>query len=290
MRASLFVFSLLAAFVAGAAVLLTVGDLAALLVFVLLVGVAVASFVVSRQVARGLLAGVVLALLVSALFLAVGTARLVNAFTTTEGPVDPPDPVALATADVKVTQVRDSVAFHLELTEDEMTAYVLDGLQGVEDNPLKSVTLDVVDGIDGGPGRLEFNAEFKGGGVGASGAVTVVLEQGKVQVDLADLSVGSFDLPGLAHNSLEDLVERVADFNETLEDFEVDVQSIVLANDRLTITGAQVATELLTSTTLLDGLSSAAGSAVDAVSPPPERLGPGVVDSTSAPGSPVYVA
>lgn len=290
MRSALFVFSVLAAFVVGVAVLLTLGDIPALLVFILLVGAAISSFVVGRRVAGGLLILVLLALLGSGLFLAVGVARLANAFTTTEGPVDPPDPAALATADVKVTQVRDSVAFRLELTEGEMTAYVLDGLQGVEDNPLKSVTLDVVDGVEGEPGRLGFEAEFKGGGVGATGSVAVRLEQGSVQVELADLSVGSFDLPGLAHSSLEDLVERVADFNETLEDFDVDVQSIVLGDDRLVITGAQIGTDLLTSTTLLTGLSDAASSAVNAVSPPPERLGPGVVDSDSAPGSPVYVA
>ena len=290
MKPALFLFSLLAALVVGAAVLLALGEVPALLMFALLLGVAVSSFLVDRAVARGLLVAVLVALVAGGGFLGVGVSRLVSAFTTTEGPVDPADPVALAAADIKVAGVRDSVAFQLELTESEMTAYVLDGLDGVADNPLKSVTLDVVDGENGGPGSLEFQAEFKGGGIGASGSVSVSLEQGRVQVDLAALSVGSFDVPGLAQSSLEDLVERVADFNETLEDFDVDVQSIDLSNDRLVITGAQVGTDLLTSQTLLTGLSAAASSAVNAVSPPPERLGPGVVDSVSVPGSPVYVA
>jgi lysophospholipase L1-like esterase len=47
---------------------------------------------------------------------------------------------------------------------------------------------------------------------------------------------------------------------------------------------------LLTSTAVLDGLSRAASSALDAVAPPPERLGPGEVNSMSAGGNPVYVA
>jgi lysophospholipase L1-like esterase len=120
--------------------------------------------------------------------------------------------------------------------------------------------------------------------------VTVTLERGAVQVNLGDVSVGSFDLPGLAQASLEDLVERVADFNETLATADADVQSILLDDDRLVITGTQITTDLLTSDALLAGLRQAASSAVNAVEPPPERLGPGVVNSTTADGNPVYVA
>ena len=143
MRAALFVFGLLAALFGGAAVLLTLGEGPALVVFVALAGIAVAGFFVSRPVARGLLAAVVVVFLLSASFIGNGVAQLVNAFTTTEGPVDPPDPVALAAAEEKVDGVRDAVAFRFELTEAEMTAYVLDGLQGVDDNPLRSVFFDV---------------------------------------------------------------------------------------------------------------------------------------------------
>ena len=244
----------MAALFAGAAVLLKFGEGAAIAVVVVLVGVAIGGFFVDRAVVRGLLMGVVVVLLASVAFLGFGVAQLVNALTTTEGPVDPPDPVALASAEEKVDDVRDAVAFRFELTESEMTAYVLDGLQGIDDNPLQSVVLDVVDGIDGGPGHLDFDAEFKSGGVGATGSVTVVLERGAVRVDLADVSVGSFDMPGLAQTSLEDLVERLADFNETLASADADVQSITLGNDRLTITGTQTSTNLLTSTAVLDGL------------------------------------
>jgi lysophospholipase L1-like esterase len=289
-KAALFVFGLLAALFGGAATLLRFGESAAIVVAVVIIGAAVAGFFVSRAVAGGLLIGVIIVLLGSTAFLGFGVLQLVNALTTTDGPVDRPDPVALAAADGKVEEVRDAVAFRFELTEAEMTAYVLDGLQGVEDNPLQSVTLDVVDGENGEPGRLEFEAEFKSGGVGASGWVAVALERGAVQIDLGDVSVGSFDLPGLAQTSLEDLVERVADFNETLATADADVQSIVLADDRLVITGTQTSTDLLTSGALLSGLREAASSAIGATSPPPERLGPGVVGGTSAPGSPVYVA
>ncbi len=290
MKAALFIFGLLAALFGGVAVLFTLGEVQALVVVILLLAAAIAAFFASRPVVRSLLVGVLVVFLASAAFITYGAVQLANALATTEGEVDLPDPAALASADDKVDDVRDAVAFRLELTEAEMTAYVLDGLQGVEDNPLRSVVLDVVEAADGGAGRLDFEAEFKSGGVGASGSVSVELEGGTVHVELADISVGSFDMPGLAQTSLEDLVERVADFNETLATADADVQSITLADDRIVITGTQTSTDLLTSDALLAGLQQAAASAVEAISAPPERLGPGVVDSTTAAGSPVYVA
>ncbi|MGI9610518.1 MAG: hypothetical protein ACR2NL_09535, partial [Acidimicrobiia bacterium] len=290
MKAMLFVFGLLAALFGGLAVLLKLGEGPAIVVVVCLVGAAIGGFFVDRVVARGLLVAVMVVLLASMAFLGFGALQLVNAFTTTDGPVDPPDQAALASADEKVDEVRNAIAFRFELTEAEMTAYVLDGLQGIEDNPLQSVALDVVDGEDGEPGRLDFDAQFKSGGVGATGSVTVALERGAVRVDLADVSVGSFNMPGLAQTSLEDLVERLADFNETLATADADVQSIELGADRLVITGTQSSTDLLTSDALLTGLRESAASALEAVAPPPERLGQGVVNSKSAEGSPVYVA
>ena len=290
MKAALFVLGILAAFVGGVAVLLKLGEGPAVVVAVLMVGAAIAGIFAARAVVRGLLIGVILVLLAGTAFLGFGALQLVNALTTTDGPVDPPDLVALASAEGKVDEVRNAVAFRFELTEAEMTAYVLDGLAGIDDNPLQSVIFDVVNGEDGAPGRLDFEAEFKSGGVGASGWITVALERGAVRVDLGDVSVGSFDVPGLAQTSLEDLVERLADFNETLAAADADVQSIELGGDRLVITGTQTDTDLLTSTSLLVGLREAASSALESVTPPPERFGPGVVDSTSAPGSPLYVA
>lgn len=290
MKAALLIFGLLAALFGGAAVLFTLGEVPALGVAILLGGAAIGGLFAGRPVVLGLLTVALVVFLASAAFVTVGVARLVNALNTTEGSVDPPDPIALAAVEGKVDDVRDAVAFRLELTEAEMTAYVLDGLQGAEDNPLQSVVLDVVDGTEDSPGRLEFDAEFKSGGVGASGWVTVSLERGAIRVNLGHISVGSFDLPGVAQSSLEDLVERVADFNETLATADADVQSVVLDNDRLVITGVQTTTDLLTSDALLAGLREAASSAVNAVEPPPERLGPGVVNATTSAGSPLYVA
>ncbi|NNL70498.1 MAG: SGNH/GDSL hydrolase family protein [Acidimicrobiia bacterium] len=281
-------FGPLAAVAAGLAVLLTAGETAAAVVFIGILAASLAALFANRTVLRGLLIAMMVVFLGSTAFLGRGVAQLITALTTTDGPVDPADPAALATAAEKVDGAKTGPSFRLELTEDEMTAYVLDGLRAVEDNPLRLVAFDVVDGENGEPGRLDFAARFKGGGVEASGQIAIGLDRGALQVELADVSVGSFDMPGLARSSLEDLVERVADFNTTLEEFQVDVQSIELGSDRLVITGTQGSTDLLTSASLLDGLRAAAASAVGAAGAPPERFGRGEVAARSA--TPVYVA
>ena len=139
MKATLVVIGILAALFAGVAVLFTLGEIPALLVFLVIIGASIYGLRASRAVLRGLLTGVIVVLFASVAFVGFGVLQLVRALTDTDGPVDPPDPVALASADAKVDEIRDSLAFQLEPTEAEMTAYVLDGLQGEADNPLQSV-------------------------------------------------------------------------------------------------------------------------------------------------------
>ncbi len=290
MKVAVVIFGVLAAVSVGIAALFKFGELFAILAFVFVLAAAIYGLFAPRPVLGGILAGVLVVFVASTAFVGLGVFQLVKALTDTEGPIDAPDPVALASADAKVDEIKDSVAFRLELTEDEMTAYVLDGLQGEGDNPLRSVSLDVVDGADGEQGSLLFDAEFKSGGVGASGSVSIKLEMGAVQVDLDDISLGAFSMPGIAENALEDLVERIADFNTTLAEAKADVQAITIGNDRIVIVGTQVGTNLLTSQALLSGLQQAAASAVNALDPPPERLGAGRVNSTTEGSGPFYVA
>lgn len=290
MKVAVIIFGVLAALAAGVAALFKSGELPAILVVLLILGVAIYSLFAGRAVLRGVLVGMIILFFASGAFVGLGILELVQALTETDGPVEVPDAVALAAADAKVDQIKDSLAFRLELNEDEMTAYVLDGLQGAGDNPLRTVSLDVVDGDNGEEGSLLFEAEFKSGGVGASGSVSVKLEMGAVQVDLDDISVGAFSMPGIAENALEDLLERVADFNATLAEAKADVQAVTIGNDRIVIVGTQAGTDLLTSQSLLSGLQQAAASAVNALDPPPERLGPGRVNSTSEGIGPFYVA
>jgi lysophospholipase L1-like esterase len=85
------------------------------------------------------------------------------------------------------------------------------------------------------------------------------------------------------------LLEGVTDVNALLADTDAEVQSIVAGNDRIVITGVHTGGSPITSTHLLEALRDLAGKTTTAA-PPPERLGPGVVDGIAAEGSRYYLA
>ena len=286
MRAAVVIFGILGALVAGIAALLLLGDTLGILVAVLLFATAIAAIFVDRSVLKVLL-GVVLVAFVGGLAV-IGWLVALLVGIGSGGDVIPADPVALASAQAKIDAVDDAAAFRLELTEEEMTAYILDGLADNENNPLNAVILDVVD-RPGEPGIVEFEADFQGSGADGSGSVSAELVNGEIKIELIDLGIGPFDVPGLAKGAIEDLIEEVGDLNKTLAENGANIQSIEIGNDRVIVTGTQVSTDLITSGTLLAGLQQSAAS-LGGVAPPPERLGPGVVNSTSAGAAPFYVA
>jgi lysophospholipase L1-like esterase len=151
------------------------------------------------------------------------------------------------------------------------------------------VLIDILN-PEGEPCRIGVVGEFKNGNLDVEGAITARLEAGAVQIDLIEVDLGALTLPGLAEGAIEDLVESVADLNEMLAENQADVQSIVLGNDRVVITGTQGTGSLLTAQDLLAGLAEQAEDVGTTVEPPPEVLGPGVLNSTEADGPEYYVA
>lgn len=290
MRAAVLIFGVFAAVVAGAATALLAGDVAGYVVAGALMAVAVAGLFVSRGAQRGLLAIALVALAGGVAIAAWGGYTVVNALGTTDGPVTEPDAAMLASADAKIDAAADATAFRLVLTEDELRAYSLDALRNEPDNPIADITFDVVPGDTDNGGELRFDAELKSGGTSTQGAVAAELTGGSVQVDVIDVGLGAFQVPGLAKGAIEDLVARVADFDAILSERRADVQAIDFTDDRIVIVGTQASTDLLTSDSFLAGFADQAASAVDVVAPPPEQIGPGVVDSVSEGGAPFYVA
>lgn len=291
MKAALVIFGILGAIVGGLVALFTLGEAAAIILVLLLVGAVVYGFRAKPAVLRGLLIGTVVVFVGSAAFATWQGVQIASALSGESGPVDPPDAAALASAEAKIDLIEDTTAFRLEFTEDELTAVIQDGLTENTDHPVRRVDIDLVaPESDGEAGRLEFAARFKSGSLSADGAVTARLRQGAVQIRILDLGIGSLNIPGVAEDALEDLIESIADLNETLDRNKADVQSVEITDTSVVIVGTQGGTDLLTSAELLADIQAQAAAAGAAVEPPPERFGPGVVNSTSAPGSPVYVA
>ncbi len=292
MKTLLVLLGILAALFGGLVALFTFGEVPALVVLVLLLGVTVYGALAPREVSRWVVGLVTVVFLASAAYTGWSAFQIYQALTTTEGPVAEADAGALASARAKVEGATDAAAFRLELTEEEMTAYTLDALADNQDNPLESVVLDVVD-RPGEQGLVEFTASFKGGGVEGTGAVTARLRAGAVQIELEKVEMGAFTLPGLAEGALEDLIESIADLNEALAGAGADVQAIEIGNDRIVVVGTQASTDLLTSEALLSSLQRQSTAAGTAVTPPPELLGPGRINAptgTTSGRAPFYVA
>lgn len=291
MKAVAVVFGFLAALFVAAITYFTTGSLVlAILALVAILATAIYGLVAPRGVA------VVIGLVMVGLFLAGGafiawqTVVIVSAFTGTEGPAESADPVHLAAAEDKIDQIENSGGFRLELTEDEIQAVVQDGLDD-PDSPLRSVTIDILDPkSDDEQGTLTFKGEFKKGNLDVDGAVTARLNAGAVEIEVIDVDLGLITMPGLAQGAIEDLVESVADLNTTLAENQAAVQSISIGDDRVVITGVQGDGELVTSESLLTGLREQADAVSGGVTPPPEVLGPGVINGTEAEGATYYVA
>jgi lysophospholipase L1-like esterase len=288
LKAVVVVFGLLAAIVVGVVALFTVGEAMALLAFVVVLGL---SIYAAGWGAPGFLKGMVAAVLVlfvgGALWFGLQVTALISAFSNTDGPADPADPTALAAAQGKIGELGGQGGFRLDMSEEEIQAVIQDGLSDA-DSPLARVTIDIVDGDP--QGTLDFVGEFKSGDLTVEGSVTAILKAGAVQVDVVNVDVGSLTLPGLAEGAIEDIVEQVSDLNTVLAEAKADVQSITLGNDRLVVTGTQGDGAVLTSADLLGALQAQAAAAGNAVNPPAERLGPGVINSTTADGPTFYVA
>lgn len=281
---------MLAAVVAGAATALLLGDIPGYAVAAALLVVGVGGLFAAERTRKTLLGVVIVALVAGLAVGAWGASTLLTALGDTDGPVADPDSLALADADAKIDAIEGVAAFRLELTEAEMRAYTLDALRDEADNPIADITYDVQPGGGDNDGELAFVAELKSGGTTADGAVSARLENGSVQVDIIDIGLGSFQLPGLAEGAIEDLVERVADFNTLLMERRADVQAISFTADTVIIVGTQAGTDLLTEESFLAEFAAQATSIVEVADVPDERFGPGVVDSAAAGGPPFYVA
>lgn len=226
----------------------------------------------------------------SSYYIASQAVSIYRAINDTAGPVDPADPALLADANQKLDGAAAEAGFRIELHETEISSYVQDGLSRIENNPIRAVTIDIIDGVGDGEGTVRLTGSFKSGDLDFHGRIGVTLESGAVQVDVLELELGAIQLPGIGKTAIEDLLAEVADLNATLTELRADVQSIAIGDDRILVTGTQPEGNLLTSQALLSGIAAQAASVGTAVQPPPEPLPPGIINGVSAPGSRYYVA
>ena len=215
------------------------------------------------------------------------------ALSTTEGPAAAADAGDLSAAQAQLDAAAAETSFRLDLHEDEVSAVLQDALREQE-QPLRRIAVDIVDGPTPTEGTIAFTGEFKSGDYEAAGILEVSLAGGLVQVEVRSMELGSLNLPGFARGAVGDyvdqLLESVEEVNALLAEAEVDVQAITIGGDRLVITGVQRGGPEVTATSLLTDLAAAAAAAGPSGDPPTEVLGPGTVNSTFAEGAVYYLA
>lgn len=283
----LLLLSLLTAVVAGLLVLLLIGPVpaGAVALLVLAVGISGARAGGAARRASGL--ALLVVLLLSGSYGAILAIDIVEAVTTTAGPVDPADAGQLAAAEDKLEGLEDASSFRLELTEPELQAVIQDGLAAAgEESPVRSVTVD----LRRATADVAFTARFKAEDVEASGVATVAVVDGGVELDLGPLSFGAVEVPGVAAGAIEQLLGAVTDLNAALAEQRAAVQHIEVTDTSLVVVGTRATTEVLTDDALLDAIREQALTAVEAVQAPPERIGRGRLAGPDDAGSPIVLA
>lgn len=226
-----------------------------------------------------------LALLAGGTYGGVVAIDVVDALTTTGGTPEPADPDALQAARDDLAALADGQAFRLELSEPELQAVVQDGLAADPDQPLRRIELD----LRGPTQDVAFSATFKAGDVRAEGVATIAAVDGGIDIALGPLRFGGVPVPGVARESIQQLLGSVTDLNAALAAQQAQVQAVEVRDDALVVIGTR-AGGALTGGQLLAAIREQATTGADQVPAPPEVLGPGTVDAREAPGDPVVLA
>jgi lysophospholipase L1-like esterase len=287
--AGLVVLGVVTAVTASALALFTIGDFAALAVFVIILGGAVATALSHRRGLGRAVLGVLVVVLIGSIAIAgYGAAQILAVVASPgTGTAAPADQVALAAAESKLRGSEESTAFRLELTEAELNAVLQDALS-TGNNPFARVTVDITNATRD-PGRVDFVGVFKNGSLEAAGTLSAEVVDGRLQLAILDVDVGIFSMPAVARGAVEDMISDLADLEAALAAEGADVQSILIGNDRVVVTGTQRNGVALDPAAVLATLGEGANLAAGGV-PIEAQFPPGRVSGTEAPGDRYYIA
>jgi lysophospholipase L1-like esterase len=294
-RAPIIFIGLFAAVSAALLALLLAGEILAAVVLVVLLGtaVAVAAFG-SRITGRITLIALTGVLIGSLAFLGVGFAQIAAALLADQsGPAAPADSLDLFGAEAKIRASARDTGFRLELSESELNAVLQDALSDGE-TPFHRVTIDITNQI-GDRGKIDFVGEFKSGDLTVEGSLLAEVAGGSIDLEIVDIDVGMFHVPGAGRRAVEEMIESVADLEAAVAEEGADIQKITIGGDRVVITGVNRGDIAVDAEGVLaayrDSLQAITenGNQEASVAAVP-RFPPGRVAGTESPGEPIYLA
>jgi len=287
LRAAILVFGVLAGAAAGALALFTIGETYAVATAATIaVAAAIIAFTAPVALGRAVLILLIVTFAGTLLTGMYGAIQILAAMAGShEGPVDEPDPETLAMAEIKIDQSVEDTTFQVTLTEAELNAVLLDALAET-DTPFQRITIDILNSV-GEPALIEFHGDFKNGRLSVEGELTVRVSGGRVEAELLNADVGMFTMPGFARDAVEDMIGRVADLNRALADEGADIQSVVIGDNSIAVTGVTSGDSTIDAEVMLAAFGDIEAVFTNNVDITPYE--PGVASDT-AEGSPALVA
>lgn len=287
LRAGIIVVGILTAAAAGGLAMFTIGENYALITAVV---IAVTSVVIAFT-ASALLGRIVMVLLLATLVGTVltgsyGAIQILAALAGNQsGPVDPADADVLASAEHKIDRSVEDFTFQVTLTESELNAVLQDSLTET-DTPFQRITIDIANRV-GDPALIGFVGDFKNGRLTVTGDLTAETRGGQLELELLSADVGMFTMPGVARDAVEDMIGRVADLNRALADEGADLQSVVIGDDTIVVTGVTSGDTPISAEIMLTAFGNVGNLGNASVFVEPYEPG---ADSATAEGTPVYIA
>jgi lysophospholipase L1-like esterase len=287
LRAGIIVIGVLTAAAAGGLALFTIGETYAIITAAIIVVTSlIIAFTASVILGRVVLVLLVLTLAGTLLTGAFGAIQILAALAGDQsGPVDPPDPEVLASAERKIDQSSEESTFQVTLSESELNAVLQDSLAET-DTPFQRIAVDIINSV-GEPALIGFVGDFKNGRLTVTGELTAQTSGGQLQLELLNAEVGMFTMPGVARDAVEDMIGRVADLNRALADEGADVQSVVIGDDNIVVTGVTSGGTPVDAGVMLAAFGDLGSLGSAPVTAPVYEPG---ADAATAPGNPVYMA
>ncbi len=199
---------------------------------------------------------------------------------------EPPSPEVLARAEQVEEDIREAIedksAFFLELTDQNLSD-LLESELGTDER-IQNLSVEIREE------DVKVSGELAGRiGVGFSGVIGILLEQGQVELELKSVSLSSLPTPGFVKDEVQPFIDEVLDINERLrESGATQIQAVNLSPGVISIVGVQAA-----GATVADSTIAALQNAVGSGSTPPVPPGGDVVPpgrTASEAGSPLYLA
>lgn len=287
LRGAIIVIGFLTAAAAGGLALFTIGETYAIVTAAIIVVTSlVIAFTASALLGRIVVTLLVMTLVGTVLTGAYGAIQILAAVAGNQtGPVDEPDATQLAAAERKIDESVEENTFRVALTEAELNAVLLDSLAETE-TPFQRITVDILNPV-GEPALIGFVGDFKNGRLSVNGELTANTRGGQLQLELLEADVGMFTMPGVARDAVEDMIGRVADLNRALADEGADVQSVVIGDDTIVVTGVTNGGTTVDAAVILASFGNLEGLGLGTISHTEYEPG---VDSATAEGEPILIA